>query len=85
MAPACFNPQKLTKIVLPKVLQIFILYLLDQRTEPKNVSFFQRNKQYRARLKDSPFQFFGIVGLFSKKFLTRGSPFNFGDVLRQKC
>ena len=53
-----FDTPEVTKIVLPKVLQNFILYLLAQGTEPKLFPFFPRNIQYRTRLKCPPFEFF---------------------------
>ena len=61
-----FDTPEVTKIVLPKVLQNFKLYLLAQGTEPNFFSFFPRIRQYRVRLKSTLSIFFGIARPFSK-------------------
>ena len=51
----CFlRPPELTKIVLPKVLQIFKFHLLAQGTEPKS---FPHNTQCRTKPKRAFFSF----------------------------
>ena len=71
-----FYTPEVTKIVLPKVLQNFKLYLLTQGTDPKGFFYFPRNTQYRATLKGN---FFGIVRLFLIFFHQR-VPFNFSKL-----
>ena len=57
-----FPTPEVTKIVLPKVLQNFKLYLFAQGTEPKKFFLlFPRNIQFRARLKGPPFVFFSAL------------------------
>ena len=72
-----FDTPEVTKIVLPKVLQNFLLYLLDQGTGPKRFFLFPRNIQYRARLEGPPFQFFSGLRdfFFGKKFSPNGELF----------
>ena len=69
----CFlRRSELTKIVLPKVLQIFKFHLLVQGTEPKS---FPHNIQCRTRPKDPPFSFFRhCETFFRKKNFPKGSP-----------
>ena len=61
---------KVTKIVLTKVLQNFILPILAQGTEPKRFLFFSRNIQYWARLKGPPFSFCRHFATFFDFFFT---------------
>ena len=77
-----FDTPEVTKIVLPKVLQNFILFLLAQGTEPKRFFFFfPRNIQYWARLKGLSV-FSALCDFFLKKFFPKGSPVSFFQIIR---
>ena len=78
---AFFDTTEVAKIVLPKVLQNFKLYLLAQGTEPKRFSFFPRNIQYRARLKGPPSIFWSLATQWMLEN-TKRSPFQFFSALR---
>ena len=53
-----FDTPEMTKIVIPKIIQNFKLYLLAQGTEPKRFFFFLRETYNTGR------DFFGIVRIF---------------------
>ena len=69
-----FDTPEVTKLVLPKVLQNF-KYMPNCTRWPKelNQKRFQRNIQYRTRLKGSPFSFFVIARLFLSEKIFSGA------------
>ena len=64
-----FDTAKVTKIVLPKVVQIFNCTCWPRKLNQKGFSFFPRNIQYRDR---SPSVFLALSDFFEKKTFPQG-------------